>query len=487
MPARRPFTDVGRRMGRLKIMVVGRKGAGKSSLIRSMVQVCEDIVHIDPVQERGSWGGGMEWRGASGTTRITEIAASSRPLPGWWAELNEGAGMAKRRNSVTDVLDRNITFVDTPGLGRARDEELLRYVEGQSFKSISTATMSDTELLQLMCGNGSQVDLVLFLFGHQEELDVEMQMLERLAQSTNVIPIISRCDLLSEEQLGDHHARIADAVSSSFLSTTVPTAPYVVSSAPGPDDEIDASLLMSSTYLAPLHPSDLDPLVHWLFHPDNIAYLRASAAHKVVQWRKRAGLAVNPRATDRIPPPFSRIPTSPLSGPRAPSSSPSSSAITAAFPGSAAAFRAHVTREERLAQLRLSRWATELRGTVSAERERYERLTGDERAEWLARQLEREVARGGLVICEGDGRRPDEQRGMGSSSSARRRRRKVLGDSGVPAWARRAEKERVGSLGGVAWQTVQLLSGVSFVGAVLIAVVRGWGKQGEALNWGWGW
>ena len=49
MPARRPFTENGKRVGRLKIMIVGPQGVGKTSLIQSICRVCEDVVHMDPI------------------------------------------------------------------------------------------------------------------------------------------------------------------------------------------------------------------------------------------------------------------------------------------------------------------------------------------------------------------------------------------------------------------------------------------------------
>jgi hypothetical protein len=42
MPARRPFTHRGRHMGRLKVMVVGPSGVGKTSLIKSIFRTCSD-------------------------------------------------------------------------------------------------------------------------------------------------------------------------------------------------------------------------------------------------------------------------------------------------------------------------------------------------------------------------------------------------------------------------------------------------------------
>lgn len=140
MPSRRPFTDDGKRMGRLKVLIAGDSGVGKTSLIKAIVQSCEHIVHVDPITPSarlsssamggsvhaavsGSLGGGRRGRrqagrgGITGTSRITEVYASTKPYPEWWSEV-EDSGVLMRRKSLGDaVLDRNICFVDTPGYG----------------------------------------------------------------------------------------------------------------------------------------------------------------------------------------------------------------------------------------------------------------------------------------------------------------------------------------------------------------------------------
>jgi hypothetical protein len=141
MPSRRPFTDDGKRMGRLKVLIAGDSGVGKTSLVKAIVQSCEHIVHVDPITPpsallgasamsgsahtavSGSPGGGRRGRKQSargsltGTSQITEIYASTKPYPEWWSE-GDDFGVLMRRKSLGDaVLDRNVCFVDTPGYG----------------------------------------------------------------------------------------------------------------------------------------------------------------------------------------------------------------------------------------------------------------------------------------------------------------------------------------------------------------------------------
>ena len=138
MPSRRPFTDQGKSMGRLKVLIAGDSGVGKTSLIKAIVQSCEHIVHVDPITpsspmspqpslkgsvalkekqtKRGSRSSSRR-QSSNGTCQITEVYASTKPYPQWWSEIDD-LNVLKRRKTMEDtVLDRNICFVDTPGYG----------------------------------------------------------------------------------------------------------------------------------------------------------------------------------------------------------------------------------------------------------------------------------------------------------------------------------------------------------------------------------
>jgi len=140
MPSRRPFTDEGKRLGRVKVLIAGDSGVGKTSLIKAIVQSCEHIVHVDPItpsafprgssstllgkkekQRRGSKEDGV------GTERITEIYASTKPYPEWWTEEMGDLPILRRRKNLGDaVLDRNVCFVDTPGFGSGSSVSVCR-------------------------------------------------------------------------------------------------------------------------------------------------------------------------------------------------------------------------------------------------------------------------------------------------------------------------------------------------------------------------
>ena len=186
MPSRRPFTERGRRMGKLKVMVAGREGIGKTSFIRSLVQACEDIVHVDPPsavsatpdsmgqthRDRSSTNGTVVQ--TSETSRRTmEVHASTKPYPSWWSDVEESRTLRRRRSMGDVVLERNVCFVDTFGW---QTSDLAEGVRESSYKEVAElpeicmkqnaalGAMGESQLLSIFTnGGGSQVDAIVYL------------------------------------------------------------------------------------------------------------------------------------------------------------------------------------------------------------------------------------------------------------------------------------------------------------------------------------
>ncbi|CAK7203435.1 hypothetical protein SEUCBS139899_006169 [Sporothrix eucalyptigena] len=484
MPSRRPFTETGKNMGRLKVLIAGDSGLGKTSLIKAIVQSCQHIVHVDYITPpsvslretrrssaatvagssnlpdggqntiRARRKSSRSTRSDTSTDQITEIYASTKPYPAWWSELTDD-GSSRRRKSLGDnVLDRNICFVDTPGFTRGTSTmdsimPVIKYVE-EYLQKLCTNSLNDSDFVGLVSGDGAtSVDVVFYLVsGNLKPADIEY--LRLLTPLTNVIPLLARADSLrTEKDVADAKEKIARQLHEANIKPfvfTVPTAaqefaltlasssglpqPYAVSSATGSDHDImDASLLMSPDYVQPLAPTDLATLVEQVFCPDGMSRLRHSAAQKFAKWRRSEstnsssnnGQASRPQSLYR-PLGFGANELGYLPGSNG--ASPLTGVLTTPLgaPSSFALARItdHTQREEHLAQIRLASWAAELQRKLDSERTRYETLARNERAVWLTERLSECVQDGTLVAVPPAAR--DVQRQQKSKSSKKKKK-----------------------------------------------------------------
>lgn len=176
MPSRRPFTERGKRIPKFKIMIAGPSGVGKTSLIKSLVHVCEDIVHVDPISTILPTSTPRDKQiSYEKTTQVSETNASTRSYPFWWSEVEQGRGLRRRKSMGESVLERNLCFVDTPGwkMSGASDQEnmqdaivpIIESIEDCMRQNILTADLNDTDLLNVFSGGGGfQVDAILYMF-----------------------------------------------------------------------------------------------------------------------------------------------------------------------------------------------------------------------------------------------------------------------------------------------------------------------------------
>ncbi|RYP78300.1 hypothetical protein DL770_006899 [Monosporascus sp. CRB-9-2] len=343
MPSRRPFTTTGKSMGRLKVLVAGDSGVGKTSLIRSIVQTCEHIVHIDPIASSGQ------------PTHISEIFASTKPYPDWWGELDEFRVSQRRKSFGDSILERNICFVDTSGYGNG-SSSVVSYEPG-IFPNV---------------------------FAGLKPADIDY--IRRLAPLTNVIPVLAQADKLSPEQIIASKARIAGQLRDanirvfSFIPSsdekqagTSIAAPYAVSSATGSDhDVMDASLLMSPDYVQPLMSKELAYLVENIFSPNGASWLRHAAAKKYLQWRN-------------IPLSRPRHLYQPLSLPD-PDHRSGLTGTSGALIGRPSLALARVYDQgpvDSRPQFQVADWAADLQRSLASERAKFEALVRGERPVWL--------------------------------------------------------------------------------------------------------
>ncbi|KAJ5105107.1 hypothetical protein NUU61_002454 [Penicillium alfredii] len=501
MPSRRPFTERGKAMGRFKVLLAGAPGAGKTSLIKSIVQACEDIVHVDSlppvtaIERRPSRSqpGPIATHGT--LSAISEIYASTKPYPSWWSDLEDSRVLRRRKSIGEIVLERNLCFVDTraTSLSRAgQTDAVVQYMRQQLLRATAALSSSGVYFQNLLAGNGgSQVDAIIYLIS-SDTLAADVECIRKLCELTNVIPVVSKSDTLSPEQItvlkDQFHQQARDAGIKPFLfgdpgpGGSEPQPPYAVSSEKTTDLEVmDASTLMSPDYVQPLVLSEMDTLVRKMFDRDNLAWMRHSAAKKLAQHRD--GFPSVPPTTAPLLNALSG-PSSSEVGWRVASGASMGYSIfsSGGSPPSYAMARLTDTtqHEERLAQVGLAQWATNLQRSLQNERDRYAALARGDRAVWLTERLSECVVDGSLVpLAQTPGFRglhiPSSEKNADgvrvvrsrSGEGATEYRIASLGPHdplGVVGW--------IDDLGRRGWVLVQIVGSVGVVGGLALWLAR---------------
>ena len=320
-----------------------------------------------------------------------------------------------------------------------------------------------------------------------------------------------------------------------------PTYPYAISSTFGPDNEnMDASVLMSPDYIQPLIHSELTTLVNQVFDPDSIAWLRHSAAKKFLAWRRRTKLPGDAFMTHRLQ--HRRTPTMTsvgLNGIGVNGNEPhhshlsvfnlmAASAASSIFsqhshPGvlvarsespsypsnlqspflessfsiansenldhpadfSLARYNNYPQGEQHLAEVRISKWATDLQRSLRNERDRFEELQRNDRAKWLLERVGEEVSRGTIITSSGGPPRAEwavVRHGDGRGGKARQPfKNHARLDSRDPLGLcdMSDEMKRRGFV------LVKFLGGMSVLGAVVVGVARACGLETGLPQNGW--
>ncbi|KAG5983093.1 hypothetical protein E4U55_000849 [Claviceps digitariae] len=190
VPRRRSFTETGRSLGKLKMLVTGQAGTGKRSLILAIAQSCTHIVHMDSMDST-----------KNNTMRITY--ASTRPKP-WW-RTDHGRELAKRRRSSLsdEVLDRNICFVDCNAhtTSNGTSYPAVQYVETQLAHLVGSS-IDDLSLSALLSsGTEPNVDVALYLLPSTGPSILDIECMKNLQLKTNVIPLLAFADTIPNDKL----------------------------------------------------------------------------------------------------------------------------------------------------------------------------------------------------------------------------------------------------------------------------------------------
>ncbi|ATY59492.1 Cell division GTP binding [Cordyceps militaris] len=281
IPRRRPFTTVGRSLGKLRLLVLGSPGTGKTSIIRSIYQCCEHIVHIDAVNTHFSG-------------PVLETHASTRPYQWWQTEIPSETLRRRSSTSVEDILDRNICFLDFTPQSPISTRHAFDFLES-TLAPLLEKQMADADLISLLSnGNEPIVHAVLYMLPSTGLTKTDVDALTRLQAVTNIIPLLARSDELDEPAIEDCKQYLRNEIDDGgidvFSFTLLDgmndhTGIFAVSNATQTDNDImDASILMNSAYIKPLLPTDLDALVESIFSLEGASRLRYSAAAKAVKW-----------------------------------------------------------------------------------------------------------------------------------------------------------------------------------------------------------
>ncbi|KAK1595202.1 Septin-domain-containing protein [Colletotrichum navitas] len=479
VPSRRPFTETGKSLGRLKILLAGRSGLGKTTLIRAITQSCSHIVHVDPTMPVAMASAGLLPANTlpndppivQGTFQITETFASTKPYPPWWKESVQTSCVSGTGSVDDTILDRNICLVDTPGYQetcRPVDTvgQVSQYIESHLQKNRLDG-LEDPDVLKIIGGSGGLlVDAVLYTIPSSGLTPTDFQYIRQLDSLTNVIPLLAHADTLTPEQIKSSKGQITQQLAEAGLRlfTFAPTTPntqapdiYAISSELGSDhDVMDASLLMSSEYLQPLVPTDLPRLLERIFSVDGATWLRHAAATKLLGWRLRrpktsnssAGLSLQTDGcTERR---LLRTRTGSLT-PLAMSCVPN-----------------HARYEERFYRVQLRDWAADLQRSLANERAIRERTAREQADMWVRESCrDRHSAPGvnggtAMALMRTRGRR-DLGRSLGS------RRHSTGSDQN---WALVRRQDPLGLLQLKAdfkwqsWNTLEMVGGLGLIGGL---------------------
>ncbi|KAE8351767.1 hypothetical protein BDV28DRAFT_136464 [Aspergillus coremiiformis] len=498
MPSRRPFTDRGKSLGRLKVLIAGASGTGKTSLIKSIVQACEDIVHVDAFPSLSNSKTSRSPRSSSRPSQtrsipptVTEVYASTKPYPVWWSDLEDSRVLRRRKSTGDVVLERNICFVDTqanPLDCAAPIENIIQYIHQQLLRAMTSLYSSAHDFQNMLAGNGgAQVDAVLYLIS-EDSLATDIESIRKLCHWTNVIPIISKSDLLTPDRVSalksTFHKQAQEAKINPFLFGDASLGeahglnaqcPFAVSSAKSDDDDVmDASTLMSPDYVQPLMASELTFLVQTLFDRENIVWIRHSAAKKLALRQQEQAYWQHAALHNDV--------------------LPGIHTLEGSSPSYAMARISDYTRhEERLARVQLAKWASDLHQSLQNERERYAAMARGERAVWLTERLRECVMDGSLVpISQSPGfcglRGPMEKAGGGllvRTQNGQQVEYRIAQISphdplGLLWWSEDVKRR--------GWVIIQIVGSFGVVGGLALWLAKAWGLSSRSFSeWRFDW
>ena len=286
-----------------------------------------------------------------------------------------------------------------------------------------------------------------------------------MAAVTNIVPLLAKSDTLSPEELEIQRRSIAEHLNQAKVKSFTPiiegakTAPFSVCSASSDDDDtMEASLLMSSDYVQPLIPSELSLVMQHIFEKETVSCLKHLAAKKLIHAHRH--------------PPAAFIPVS-------------NSHTSQISPYLRARLADHTQQEEKLAQIKLAKWASDLQKSLRSERAKYKAIAQGERTMWLTEKL------GEFVGEKTDFTEADSVRTLRNKTGASNKNSPImyaaksrgLLDAGDPLgllkWNETVKRK--------GWVVFQVVGISSIMGALAMWAARTWVGACDEEYWVWSW
>lgn len=333
LPSRRPFTETGLRLGKLRVLVAGQYQSGKSALIRSLVQQCGDIVYVDAAVPIVT----PQPRSKAARTYhepvMWETQASTRPSPVFAHPIISDSSTLTATAEDNSALDFNLSFVECSHSVDWLDHATA-YLEHQLQQTSEMVNPTSPNCAKIMMTSAGleNVDVCLFLLCQPPTME-DIEQMRLLSSYVPLVPLVSKSDIISDKQAAalkisilrtlERNAivpfsfdySVADILSateeSDVLSSdeddgpkhppvtplirrsTTPHYPFAVSSVA--ELELDASILMQSNYTPRLVQSNLGLLCGHLFSEKGASWLRYKAGQQFISWAVRMQQSVTLR------------------------------------------------------------------------------------------------------------------------------------------------------------------------------------------------
>ncbi|KAF2225185.1 hypothetical protein BDZ85DRAFT_89728 [Elsinoe ampelina] len=264
MPAKRRFTERGKQLGRLRILIAGQTDTDRVDLVNNILESCEHIVHTD------------DPRTLSTKPSLVEYKSSTKPQMPW---MTEGDGIASKLSESSDAaLDYNVSILlmASDNSGENTDDLTLpsvvsRYIEDRFSQLLCFQNLDELDTTSILTdGGGLHPDLVYYML-HNAPTQDEARDLAHLSDLANVSLVVS-----TPKSAKDHEAveRLLDQVEAQCIGPPS----YAASAIQRCNRPVAVSSQSSDSSLTTLMTS--------LFHPVTIHKLRYSSAQKFLSWRK---------------------------------------------------------------------------------------------------------------------------------------------------------------------------------------------------------